>query len=462
MMSRRQIHRRLRDRRGTILLVAMLVMAFIAFILGSYLNLNLTTGRLATRTYCSNVAFDLAEAGAEEALWSFNQTVAGSSSAWSDWQHSGTAAWKKFTGFDLSPSTTGWVKVYVDNTNPSAGIPQHVVALGSANPFGSEPATKMIEVTLQHRSLFAGGLVARESVTFAGTNASVDSWNSDPDHNPATPPVPYSAAVRRDQGSVATTSVLNNAAEVNEANVWGYVCTGGAQPEVGLNGSIRGAETPPSVRIDPARISTDFTANFPPVAAPNGGTGIPAITSSLTLGTAGTTTTWRCPYIKLAGNDQLVIQGNVTLILTAPFGTQAVDITGRAEISIPAGSSLALYVEGNALVAGNGLANANAAPVSCLIWGTNTSSGGQVIRLAGNGALKLALYAPNAAVTLNGNGDMMGSVVADTITLSGNAAFHYDESLADYGTNMPLGVSKWRELTSAQDRQKYRGVFAGW
>ncbi len=456
----RTVHFR-RDSRGTVLIVAMLVLAFIAFLLGSYVNLNLTTSRLANRSYCSNVAFNLAEAGAEEALWSFNQTAAGSSAAWVDWQQNGSTAWRKFSDFDLSPNTTGWVKVYVDNNNPAAGIQPKIVALGSASPFNSEPTTKMIEITLHRRSFFAGGLVAKERVAFQGANTSVDSWNSDPDNDPTTPAVAYSYGIRRDGGGVASSSVQDNAAMVNEANIWGYVATGGAQPEIG-GGSVRGADTPADVRVDPRRISTDFVANFPPVTAPEGGASIPLIVSTTSLGTPGAKTTWRCPGIVLAGNDTLTIAGDVTLILTAGPGSRGISVTGRASINIPAGASLALYVESDALIGGNGLANGNAAPVSCLIWGTNTSAGGQDLRIAGNGALKAAIYAPNGRVTLNGNGDMMGSVVADMITLTGNAAFHYDESLGTYGTTTPFGVAKWRELTSQASRQAYQSVFVGW
>jgi hypothetical protein len=451
-----------RQPRGAILIVVMLIMAIIAVVLGSYLSLNLTTSRLANRSYCANTAFGLAEAGAEEALWSFNQTAAGSSSAWTSWQRNGTAAWNKFTDFDLSPNTTGWVKVYVDNNQPAGGARPKIVALGSVSPANGVSATKMLEVTLQHRSLFAGGLVARESVTFRGANASVDSWNSDPDHDSATPALPYSFAARRDRGSVASTSVLNNAAQVNEAHVWGYVATGGAQPEVGSNGSIRGADTPADVRIDPARIATDFTANFPPAVAPGDGIPVPSITSSVTLGTAGRATSWRCPVIKLAGSDTLTVQGDVTLVLTAGPASQAISVTGRASIVVPAGASLALFVEGDVLIAGNGLANANPTPVSCLIWGTNTSIGGQDLQIAGNGALGAALYAPNGAVTVNGNGDVMGAIVAATITLTGNADFHFDESLGTYGTTTPYGVARWRELTTHEARQAYEAVFAGW
>jgi hypothetical protein len=352
------------------------------------------------------------------------------------------------------------VQVYTTSLNPAPGINPRIIALASVNPPDGAPLTRMIEVTLRRRSYFASGLVAKESVTFKGTNTSVDSWDSDPDNNPATAAVPYSAEVRKDRGVVASTAVVNEAVLLNHADVWGYVFTGGNQPVVGSNGSIRGADTPAEVMIDERRIATDFNAEFPPVFAPNDGTHLLAV--GATLGTAGETTVWRCPTLTLHGNKTLTILGHVTLILTAGPGVNAIDVTGNASIIIPAGSSLTVYVEGNVKLAGNGIGNANARPLSFLLWGTAQNPGGQDIQIAGNGALKAAVYAPNADVKINGNGDVMGSVVAGRITLVGNAAFHYDESLARYGANTPFGIVKWRELATAAERELYRPLFQGW
>ena len=46
----------------------------------------------------------------------------------------------------------------------------------------------------------------------------------------------------------------------------------------------------------------------------------------------------------------------------------------------------------------------------------------------------------------------MGSIVAEAISVTGDASFHYDESLANFGSGNPYRVSKWKELTSAADR----------
>ncbi len=445
--------------RGSVLIVALLLMVVLALGLTTYLNVNLGSARFAQRSHRQNAAFHLAEAGAEEALWSFNRAASHPHDAWNGWSVLDPAARRRFDGFDFGGNTLGSVQVQV-NSIVSDALRPTVVALASVESPGTTPVTKMIEVTLARRSRFAAALMAKDAVSFAGANASVDSWNSDPDGNPATPPVPYSAAARSDRGSVASTSVQNTAMLINQANVWGYVATGGPAPQVGVNGSITGQDTPAGVLIDPARVTTDFTADFPPLTAPVDGT--PLATIGATLGTAGTATRWRCAEISLSGSQTLTILGDVTLVLTAGPGADAISVTGNAGIIIPAGSSLTVYAEGDIKVAGQGLANSNVSPATCQIYGVSASLSGQAVHLAGNGALAAVVYAPNAGVKLNGNGDMMGSIVGLEITLTGNAAFHYDESLAAVNDGMPFGIVRWREINREAERQSQLGKFSGW
>ncbi|MBI2497611.1 MAG: hypothetical protein HYV75_06760 [Opitutae bacterium] len=446
-------------RRGSVLIVALLLMALVALGVGSYLSLNLSASRLSRQSYQQNAAFHIAEAGAEEALWSFNQANAHNREAWEGWTVQAPAAWRKFTGFELGGNTMGSVKVYVDNINPTGNARPQVVALAAVESPGTPVNTRMLHVTLGRRSYFTSGIVARETLRFAGLNTSVDSWNSDPDNDPSTKPVPYSSEVRNDQGSIATMALQSSAMLVNQANVWGYVATGGAAPEVGVHGSIRGASTPADVQIDPARVSTGFSADLPTVTAPSDGTFIARVGD--TLGIEGRITKWRCPAIALRGNQTLTILGDVTLILTAATGS-ALDVTGNASILVPEHSSLTVYAESDVLIAGNGLGNANIRPISCRIWGTGAANSGQRLQIAGNGALKAVVYAPNAEVSINGNGDVMGAIVGRTITFTGEASFHYDESLANYGDNTPFRVVRWRELNSADERSGWRDVFANW
>ncbi|MBA4138045.1 MAG: hypothetical protein C0518_12065 [Opitutus sp.] len=445
--------------RGAVLVVALLIMAVLALGLTSYLSMNVNSARQAQRGFQQAAAFNLAEAGAEEALWSFNQANAGAADAWSNWTLLEPAARRTWSGFDFG-SATGNVKVYVDHRAPSGSTRPTIVALATVSAPGGAEVSKMLEVSLRRRSRFSAGLMAKDAIVFSGTRASVDSWNSDPDNNPATAPVPYSSAVRNDRGSVASVSVGTRAVLVNQADVYGYVYTGGPQPEVGRNGRITGRDTPVGVNIDPSRVTTDFSATFPDVGAPADGISLASL--GTTLGTEGEATRWRCANIALSGRQTLTILGDVTLILTAGSGARAIDVTGNASIIIPANSSLTVYVEGDVLIAGNGIANDNVRPISCQIYGTNTTASGQTIHLAGNGALQSVVYAPNADLKINGNGDIMGAAVARSIDLTGNADFHYDESLEHLDTDMPYGIDRWRELTTETARASQRGNFSGW
>ncbi len=448
------------SRRGSVLIVALLVAALIALVLSSYLNLNLASTRLARRTFFGYAALNLAEAGTEEGVWSFNHAATPGVTAWDGWTRGNGAAWKKFPDVDLGANATGTIKVYVDNYSPLPNAQPKVVAQATLATPGETSVVKLVEVTLRRRSYFANGLVAKNAIVFNGTNASVDSWNSDPDNDPATAPVPYSTAVRTDHGSVASVAVQNSSVAVNQANVWGYVATGGSQPQVGTNGTVRGVGTPANVAVDPSRVSTDFNADFSVLTAPTDGTYLASV--GATLGTAGTSTRWRCPSISLTGSQTLTIFGQVTLILSDGAGAQTLSVAGTAAIIISTGSSLTIWTEGDVKIAGRGLVNSNTQASSALLLGTNRTVIGQAIDIAGQGGLKSLVYAPNGDVKINGNGDVMGSIVARNITLTGNAYFHYDEALANGDGTAPFGIAKWRELTSAADKARYSGVFDGW
>jgi hypothetical protein len=198
---------------------------------------------------------------------------------------------------------------------------------------------------------------------------------------------------------------------------------------------------------------------FPNVTAPADGTLIWPLGS--TLGVVGTSTRWRTPAITLSGKQTLTILGNVTLVITAAHGETALSLTGQASIIIPAGSSLTIYTAGDIHAAGNGVANANVQPVAFQLWGTDTTETGQSIDLTGNGSLKAVIYAPQGDVSLNGNGNMMGSVTARNITLTGNATFHYDQALAELSDHAPYGPDHWR-LLSSTERQTKATLFQGW
>lgn len=439
--------------RGSLLIVAMLLTAVLGIALATHIRLSRVSLELSNRGFYQNAAVNLAETGLEHAIWSINKMVDGDATAWDGWTTSGPNAWRVWENFTYDQNSVGKVRVYVRNYN---GVSAPVLtARATIEMAHGAPVEKWIEVTLRKRSKFANGLVAKQSIIFKGNNASVDSWNSEkePDGTPRASPVDYAAAYRNDNGSAGSISVSVEAILLNNADIWGFAATGGAQPSVGSQGSILGEDSPSGAKVDPARVSTDFTANFDPEPMPSGGTTVASIGS--TIGTTGTTTT-----VRYAGSisGSLVVKGHVTLILTAGSPTKVINQTGNDQIEIELGGSLTVYTEGDIKIAGKGILNPNTQPKSVMIYGTKSSGSPQEIDIKGNGALKSVVYAPNGNVFVNGNGDVMGSIVANNITMVGNAAFHYDESLADLDTGNPYGITRWRELTLASERSVYASL----
>jgi hypothetical protein len=464
--------------RGSVLIVALIFSAIIAISITSYVQLTVNAMRLADRSFYANGAQNLLDNGMEQVLWALNNEdwasagfAARSGSDYSD-QYQATYP-SSSTFYNLSQGTTGQLKVWVDasTSNP------HVVVQSTITLGDDTSIVKQAEAYLKRRSFFKNGIVARGTLRFVG-NVTVDSWNSDPDGNPATAPVAYSTSVDSDGGRIASLSVEVASISVGNADVYGYAAIGSSDLsgiDVGATGRLGPYGTASGV-IDASRVTYDFTTNFPDFSAPvSGGVSqsytIAAVTTDILLPRTGDLAAsdgkyyYFIPSITLNGSEQLDIDANseVVISVTDTSGT-TVQSTGNAGINIPADSTLTIYASANVAIGGNGVLNGASGtpsePSSFQIYGTRTAtqagvSGMQSIAVAGNGYLSGVIYAPNANVSVNGNGDTYGAIIANEVSMNGNGAFHYDEALGDLATVNLWGLSKWREVTLASERASY-------
>lgn len=458
---------RLQSQRGSLLIVSMIMCAVIGISIASYIKLGQTSQTISNRALYNNGAMNLAENGMEEAMYSINKLVADSTYSWTGdgWTsaNSGVDAYRKWTGYTFDQNARGTVRVYVKNADGVLApiiLARSTVTLGGAT---SAPIEKWIKVQLAMTSKFANGLVAKRTITFSGTNASVNSWNSDPDGPGGAAPIPYSTAVDNDNGSVGSISVTA-AVSVNNADIWGYVATGGTPATVGPNGLVGPFGTTAGT-IAPGHSSTDFSASFDSVAAPTTysytpiasiGSSSPATTTLPGTITAAADGKYYIEVADIGGsNKTLAIEANKEVVLKITTGGLSTG-GGSGAINIAPGGKLIVYTAGDISIGGNGVMNGGTTtatanqPQNFQIWGTKTS-GTQNISIAGNGVLSAIVYAPQGDTTIVGNGDVMGSIVADVIKVTGNAAFHYDESLGSFGGN-PYRVAAWEELTTATER----------
>lgn len=426
------------NNRGSILMIAVMFAALIAVGIGSFLSLAQTENRLSNIAFNTNNSLNLAEAGIEKALYALNHE------AWDGWEMQGTDdAVMNQIRLDLGSGITGVIDAKIKDVR---GNPI-VYAQGVTVLPGRPNATKQVEVHLRRRSLFSNGITTRSRIIFKGGNPKVASYRSSfgrpkvPITVPGLPETNYF-----DNGTIASVSVQPDDVEVGNADIWGHVATGGGRPNVGPNGTILGADSPPGIKIDPHRIARDFDSVFPDIRPPGKWDRDRSSHINATETITGPTVT-KVPHITLNGSV-LTIKGDVTLYVTGN-----IDVSGTGGIVVEENSRLQIFVDGYVKIGGNGVSNNTDDPAKMVIYGTGTA---QSFDLGGNGLWQASFYAPNANFKLAGGGGtgyMNGAIVGNTVTINGTYEFMYDEDLEQLVSPAPtFRMLSWRELIAAADR----------
>jgi len=128
------------------------------------------------------------------------------------------------------------------------------------------------------------------------------------------------------------------------------------------------------------------------------------------------------------------------------------DLSGLATLEIA--GPCKIYVTGSLDLTGGGLVNTSGIPANCQIFAHpyaipstyNPTAG--TIRLDGGAQVAAAIYAPYRDADIGGTGDIFGALIANKITVVGDAFLHYDESLQNLRDDGKAFVERlyWREL----------------
>lgn len=450
-------------RRGSVLITAAIFAMVIALMLTSYIKMSTMALNASQRTFYRQAAFNLAEAGVEQVVWSMRNND------WTGWEDPAPTSNQRRLSFSegLEQNVTGSVKVWIENIVPAAGTNPVVISKAIVTPpGGGPPLERWIRVTLSRSSLFSRGLLGRTSISFSGANVVVDAYDSS-----LGPYTPAPATTNRiAEGSVGVVSANNNALSISNGKIFGIASIGAASANGTTIGSNPGAiisDTFGGTGVNYGLVQTQFNATLDNVVAPtpsatngaisiSGAASLPGTYSAVSGGRYHFTLTG----LSLSGSpsNKLTITGPVTLIVTDP--TVSLSTSGNGSIAINSGGSLHIYTPGNVSFSGNGVANNTSAPVNFQIWSTKAqdSAGAQSISVSGNGVLAGIVYAPAASLSINGGGSsgaVYGAMVGDTISLNGGANFHYDKSLANFGSGAGWGVASWNELQTPAQRASF-------
>jgi len=448
------------SRQGSVLVIAIIFTLVISIFLGTYLQMATTDLKLSTNGYRYSVLINFAEQGADEAFWAFNNDD------WTGWTQHGNAMYREIGQQGIGDrSTNVWaeITVFVEDFDDE---PTLYIEARAVSPNKTD-LIKQIKMRLGNSSPFRMGMTAKDKLKFSGGTAKLDSFDSADG--------PWDELTNKgDKGTVGSVSPDNGAVELANAEVYGFLATGGGNPTYGSNGKVYGEDSPPAPpNIDESRVSKDFSATFPDPVAPTDAELIadgytlftalpPRVGATVTIGGVGKQA-YHMRNINMSGNfKNLNINGEVIIILDDPAlaGDGNLTMSGQAKMTLDSNFGKAtFYIYNDITIAGNGIANETTQPTNLVIYGTRTSSSStgssQDVVIGGNGNFTGVIYAPNADLTLNGggmNGGISGAVIANDIAVNGNVDFHYDEQLESFlGNTGGIQLKEWHEITSAAD-----------
>lgn len=455
--------------RGSALMLAVILSGIVAVITASYLQMATNESKNSYMSFLRNGAFNLAEAGAEEAVWALNNEDTAS------WTKHATEdkLFKKTPGFDYDEAKSTLIEIVISDPNGDPSL----ISRGTITMPDGRTIEKIISIALAPRLMAPNGLTAKDSIAFSGGNVSFDAYDSKD--------TSLISSVE-DEGSVATTSIVNDAANISNSDVMGGVATGGGTVGLGPNARVfnendindyGSSSLVPSGYINPDLVTNDFRSDFPDMDLPSGGNYIGSISNDTSLGDG----VYIVDSVALSGKQTLNITGDVTLVVKGD-----VSVGGKAQINLDqTNGKLELYIDGNMDVGGNGIINTGSGysptaqgdfgvspdlagnypkPENLMIYGTSDGTTSQSFSYSGNAALAGVIYAPNADVALNGGGnggELLGAIVAENIKVTGTYGFHYDVQLKDlFFKQDSYRMTRWGEITEITDRTEVDKLIA--
>ena len=352
----------------------------------------------------------------------------------------------KLNGTVEGPGTTATNTTYNVNTGVGTattlvcwdGVAEHVLTVANCNAMSNANATYMTnvytltslavspagarrmvqaEVALNPTTPFPDGLYATSTacpaLTFSGNNPSTNSYTTAGGGT-------YATTVSATGGDVGS----NGGVSVGNGNIGGIVSVLPPPPgigtcatpvSVGSNGSMVGTTACPTGNA--ASCYSTQAVTFPTPPAPNPPTPNTAYSGSMSIvpGTYG----------------NISITGNKTLTLTpGTYNINSISMAGNGSIVVSPSGAVVINIGGVGggtvlAIGGNGITD-NTIPNDFVI----NYGGSGAVSIAGNGNVTAMLDAPNAPVTQVGNGNWYGSMLASTMSITGNGFFHFDRNAA--------------------------------
>lgn len=420
---------------GQVLLTALVMAATVGIGIGSYLKLVSEQNKSVTRSLVWNRAMPVAESGIEEAMTELY--YGGTNVPAKGWNVTNGVYTKQ-----RSIGTNG--NYYIVKIEPGSSNKPVITATGYAvKPLTeSEYLARKVQVKASKAPAPKGGIVARGSVSFSG-GAYLDSFDSS-DPNFSTLGL-YDPTKRKDNGQVVANSGSISVVGNPTGGIYGYAQTGPTGTTSATGGAKVGdmafMTSLTTSGVEAGHSANDANVDFAAVPPPSS-SGTYSPSGGVYNGTNYDYLLQNANYytsvsMSLTGSKILAVVGNVTLYVNSDFS-----MSGLSLIYLYPGSSLKLYVNGALSIGGGGIVNGTGKASNLSVYGLNTTA--QTWSYTGTSTFIGTVYAPNSDFKFSGISGASGSFTANTVTVTGTAGVHYDESLSSAFKGYI--VSSWNEL----------------
>ncbi len=449
--------RRLTHPRASVTLVALCFTAVLAIALTSYITLCSRSYNFSTRIMHEDKARQLALVGLEESLWALNQNTWNSSGPANanTWTTTGANRSVTLSYTSLGQGASGQLVLTVANYASAGPAWPAITSAATITLADGRTVTKTLQATTGPAPLFGNALASANSYVSFTSGGTVDSWNSDPDNNPATAVVAYSftAGAPGNYAAVIAASDSDNdfdgtnAVSLNQALINGYVATTGKTVAYSTSGSpagrVKGPATAGGVNVDAMRVGKSAFIPFPPVfnvtlpsAPPSGILGdlLTLVGQLLGVGPGGEVYEYSSS-VSVTGvaavSPSWVIEHPVKIVVHGNFAISSFFIF-NGKITVKPTGSLQLFVTGDVTIGANGIDNQTNDPSKVAIFCTDTSTVNSV-QYTSSADFCGVIYSENKPIDIQQNATFCGALLSGQyVRFSGSATnptFHYDTAL---------------------------------
>jgi len=421
---------------GSALAICVMITAIVGFSTASYLTFVRTQNLSIARSQAWNEGIGVMEAGVEEAMTQLYYTGVTSLSS--------NSCTLKADGRYHKQRSIGTAGSYYDVSIQPVNPPTIYSTAYVRTPLSktsSNYVTRTVRITTKNSPGGGGGLTAKGKILFSG-GGSLDSFDSsDPLYSTGGK---YDPAKKKAGGAAVTNAKLADSIHVDTAHIYGKATTGpggtvtvagGAVGDLAWNLSNSGIQA--GTTANDANVQFDDVLAPWPVGTPFNTPGV----GTLPLGLTNYT------YVVKPGNNQLgsinigggksmAVYGDAILYMTGDFVT-----SGSGFVYIAPGASLKIYCAAKFTVSGTGVVNGTQNASKLNVYGLNSCT---VATYSGSSAFIGTVYMPYADFTFSGSAGASGSFTANTVTITGGAAVHYDEGLK--ASSNGYVVARWDEI----------------